>query len=150
MVREFPVYQSQQDVAGYNLSASAGGGLHGGVSAFMKAGPNDGITVEGFNSYVAGAFVCQKTQHNHPFGVFYGENPLSYSFPLVLLEISFVLLATRLVRFVLKPLRQPRIVSEILVSLLIIIPLMFRTYKLYIVNYIPSYLDYFFLFFILV
>ncbi|EXB78524.1 Cation/H(+) antiporter 25 [Morus notabilis] len=56
MVREFPVYHSLQDVAGYNLSASAGGGLHGGVSAFMKAGPNDGITVEGFNSYVAGAF----------------------------------------------------------------------------------------------
>ena len=117
MVRNFPLNNVQQDT-GYNWSASNASGLPGGVSAFVKAGQADGAT-EGFDSYVVGAFVCQKTQHSHPFGVFYGENPLSYSFPLVLLEISFVLLATRLVRFILKPLRQPKIVSEIIVRALL-------------------------------
>ncbi|GMN23531.1 hypothetical protein TIFTF001_000160 [Ficus carica] len=118
MVRELlPLDNGQQDV-GYNWSASNAGGLPGGVSAFVKAGQTNGTT-EGFNSYVAGAFVCEKAQHNHPFGVFYGENPLSYSFPLVLLEISFVILATRLVRFILKPLRQPKIVSEIIGGIIV-------------------------------
>jgi hypothetical protein len=59
---------------------------------------------------------CHRTHQSHPFGVFYGENPLNYAFTLLLLEITLLIVLTRIIRFLLKPLKQPRIVSEILVS----------------------------------
>ncbi|KAF8411733.1 hypothetical protein HHK36_004291 [Tetracentron sinense] len=62
---------------------------------------------------------CRWANRPHPFGIFYGENPLDYSFPLVLLQISTVVLITRAVRFLLKPLKQPRIVSEIIGGIII-------------------------------
>ena len=106
MVREFPLFRPQPE-------AVYGTTLHL-ANVSLKA---QDAFVEGVNNVLPGNFICQKThQPSHPFGIFYGDNPLSYSFPLVLLEISFVVIATRIVRFVLKPLRQPRIVSEILVS----------------------------------
>lgn len=108
MVREFPPYYSD---AGYNWSSMG----HPHVASSVRA-ETMGFAA-GFESVVpGGSFICQRTNHNHPFGIFYGENPLSYSFPLILLEISFVVIATRLVRFVLTPLRQPKIVAEIIVS----------------------------------
>lgn len=60
--------------------------------------------------------VCHLMHRNHPYGIFYGDDPLKYSVPLMLLEASMLITIVRLLRFVLKPLRQPRIVSEILVS----------------------------------
>lgn len=61
--------------------------------------------------------VCQPyTFENHSPGIFYGENPLKFSFTLLLFEVSLVVVITRLVRYLLKPLKQPRIVSEIIVS----------------------------------
>lgn len=52
----------------------------------------------------------------HPYGLFYGESPLSYPFTLVLLEFSFIVFTIHVVRFLLKPFRQPRIIAEIVVS----------------------------------
>ncbi|KAF1001926.1 hypothetical protein AG4045_008840, partial [Apium graveolens] len=45
--------------------------------------------------------------------------PLQFSIPLLLLEISMVILITRLVHYLLKPLKQPRIVSEVIGGLII-------------------------------
>ncbi|PON85848.1 DNA-directed DNA polymerase [Trema orientale] len=113
MVREFPLYHPQPDVA----AAAYGAALH--LANVSVKAQGDGF-VEGFNPILPGNFICQKTrQPSHPFGIFYGDNPLSYSFPLMLLEISFVVIATRLVRFVLKPFRQPRIVAEILGGIIV-------------------------------
>ncbi|CAK9164148.1 unnamed protein product [Ilex paraguariensis] len=66
-----------------------------------------------------GLVICRPTQPSHPFGIFYGENPLDYTFPLVLLEISIVIFITHILRFLLKPLKQPRIVSEIIGGIII-------------------------------
>ncbi|KAA8549463.1 hypothetical protein F0562_001147 [Nyssa sinensis] len=63
--------------------------------------------------------ICGRTQHSYPFGIFYGENPLNFSFSLMLLEVSIVILITHVVRFLLKPLKQPRIVSEVIGGLII-------------------------------
>ncbi|CAK9174219.1 unnamed protein product [Ilex paraguariensis] len=63
--------------------------------------------------------ICGRTHRSHPFGIFYGDNPLDYSFPLVLLEISTVVMITRIVRHLLKPLKQPRVVSEIIGGIII-------------------------------
>ncbi|XP_057789778.1 cation/H(+) antiporter 24-like [Salvia miltiorrhiza] len=61
-----------------------------------------------------GLVTCRVSHTDHPFGVFYGQNPLDFSFPLFLLQISTLILITRLLRFLLKPLRQPNVISEIL------------------------------------
>ncbi|KAG1346497.1 cation/H(+) antiporter 18 [Cocos nucifera] len=49
-------------------------------------------------------------------GVFQGENPLHSSLPLVILQICLVVVITRSLAFLLKPLRQPRVIAEIIVS----------------------------------
>ncbi|PIM98431.1 putative K+/H+-antiporter [Handroanthus impetiginosus] len=59
-------------------------------------------------------FICRKIHNDHPYGIFYGENPLYFSFPLMLLELSSLIVISHVVRFILKPLRQPKVVSQII------------------------------------
>ncbi|PIN06452.1 putative K+/H+-antiporter [Handroanthus impetiginosus] len=47
-------------------------------------------------------------------GIWQGDNPLDYSLPLFILQLTLVVVTTRLLVFALKPLRQPRVISEIL------------------------------------
>lgn len=49
-------------------------------------------------------------------GVFQGENPLHSALPLAILQICVVVVLTRVLAFLLRPLRQPRVVAEIIVS----------------------------------
>ncbi|KAJ0039646.1 hypothetical protein Pint_27366 [Pistacia integerrima] len=46
-------------------------------------------------------------------GVWQGDNPLDYSLPLFILQLSMVVVTTRILVFILKPFRQPRVISEI-------------------------------------
>ncbi|OIT00785.1 PREDICTED: cation/H(+) antiporter 24 isoform X1 [Nicotiana attenuata] len=66
-----------------------------------------------------GLLICRTIHPPHTFGIFYGENPLQFSFPLVLLEISTIIAISRLIRYLLKPLRQPRIISDILGGIIV-------------------------------
>lgn len=50
-------------------------------------------------------------------GIWQGDNPLDYSLPLFILQLILVIITTRSLVYILKPLRQPRVVSEILVRL---------------------------------
>lgn len=50
-------------------------------------------------------------------GVFEGESPLDFAVPLLILQICLVVVVTRSLAFLLRHLRQPRVVSEIIVSL---------------------------------
>ncbi|XWS44700.1 hypothetical protein CRYUN_Cryun15aG0070300 [Craigia yunnanensis] len=52
-------------------------------------------------------------------GVWQGDNPLNYSLPLFILQLTMVIVTTRMLVFILKPLRQPRVVSEILGGVLL-------------------------------
>uniref|UniRef100_A0A2C9U316 Uncharacterized protein n=1 Tax=Manihot esculenta TaxID=3983 RepID=A0A2C9U316_MANES len=52
-------------------------------------------------------------------GIFYGENPFDYSFSLILFEIILIISISRIIRILLKPLRQPRIISDILGGIVI-------------------------------
>lgn len=49
-------------------------------------------------------------------GVFQGENPLHSTLPLAILQICIVVVLTRVLAFILRPLRQPRVIAEIIVS----------------------------------
>ncbi|KAF5726390.1 hypothetical protein HS088_TW22G00068 [Tripterygium wilfordii] len=57
--------------------------------------------------------LCLQSDRGHPLGIFQGD-PLSNSFGLILLEIAIVVVASRVVRFLLKPLKQPRVVSDLI------------------------------------
>lgn len=76
------------------------------------------VKISGGNSQTIDeeAYVCQPSHASHPRGIFYGENPLDFSFPLFLLEATLIILLVRSLHSLLRPLKQPRIVSKILVS----------------------------------
>lgn len=52
-------------------------------------------------------------------GVFQGENPLHDALPLAILQICLVLALTRSLAFLLRPLRQPRVIAEIIGGVLL-------------------------------
>jgi hypothetical protein len=61
-------------------------------------------------------FICRRTHPSHCLGIFHGENPLNCSFNIILFDLVLMILITTVLRLLLKPLKQPRIVSEIIVS----------------------------------
>ncbi|XP_054775715.1 cation/H(+) antiporter 18-like [Prosopis cineraria] len=52
-------------------------------------------------------------------GVFQGDNPLDYALPLAILQICLVVIVTRILAFLIKPLRQPRVIAEIVGGILL-------------------------------
>ncbi|XP_058096017.1 cation/H(+) antiporter 18-like [Magnolia sinica] len=52
-------------------------------------------------------------------GVFQGDNPLEFALPLAILQICLVLVFTRCLAFLLRPLRQPRVIAEIIGGILL-------------------------------
>lgn len=60
---------------------------------------------------------CPKPMKATSNGIFQGEHPLDAALPLVIVQICLVVALTRILAFFLKPLRQPRVIAEIIVSL---------------------------------
>ncbi|XP_031282535.1 cation/H(+) antiporter 18-like [Pistacia vera] len=52
-------------------------------------------------------------------GVFQGDNPLDYALPLAILQICLVVTLTRILAVILRPLRQPRVIAEIVGGILL-------------------------------
>ncbi|XP_076951879.1 cation/H(+) antiporter 18-like [Bidens hawaiensis] len=52
-------------------------------------------------------------------GVFQGNNPLDFALPLVIIQICMVLVLTSVLAYLLKPLRQPRVIAEIIGGILL-------------------------------
>ncbi|KAL1826431.1 hypothetical protein ACET3Z_004843 [Daucus carota] len=52
-------------------------------------------------------------------GVFQGDDPLDYALPLAILQICIVLVLSRFLAYLLKPLRQPRVIAEIVGGILL-------------------------------
>lgn len=55
-----------------------------------------------------------KTSSN---GAWQGDNPLDFAFPLLIVQIILILAVSRFLGFLFKPLRQPKVIAEIVVSL---------------------------------
>ncbi|CAG7898775.1 hypothetical protein BRARA_H01660 [Brassica rapa] len=62
---------------------------------------------------------CSGTMKATSNGVFQGDDPLHYALPLLILQICIVLLLTRVLAFLLRPLRQPRVIAEIVGGILL-------------------------------
>ncbi|RZC78732.1 hypothetical protein C5167_002947 [Papaver somniferum] len=52
-------------------------------------------------------------------GAWQGDNPLNYAFPLLIIQTTLVLLVSRSLAFLLKPLRQPKVIAEIVGGILL-------------------------------
>ncbi|OMO79672.1 Cation/H+ exchanger [Corchorus capsularis] len=52
-------------------------------------------------------------------GLFQGDNPLDFALPLAILQICLVVVLTRGLAFLLRPLRQPRVIAEIIGGILL-------------------------------
>ncbi|KAK9289171.1 hypothetical protein L1049_017645 [Liquidambar formosana] len=52
-------------------------------------------------------------------GSFQGDNPLNYALPLIIIQICLIVVFTRLLAWILKPLRQPRVIAEIIGGVLL-------------------------------
>ncbi|XP_023766385.1 cation/H(+) antiporter 20 isoform X1 [Lactuca sativa] len=52
-------------------------------------------------------------------GVWQGDNPFHYAFPLLIIQTTVIIFISRLLAFFLKPLRQPKVIAEILGGILL-------------------------------
>jgi len=77
------------------------------------------LATEG-NSTIPFPIACHSLYHSHTMGIFYGDNPLYHSFSLVIFNLAIINIITHFIGVLLKPLRQPFIVSQILVSFLLL------------------------------
>lgn len=68
------------------------------------------------NGTTAAAVICPKPMKATSNGAFQNENPLDYALPLAIVQICLVVGFTRVISVLLKPLRQPRVIAEIVVS----------------------------------
>ncbi|KAF7804562.1 cation/H(+) antiporter 20-like [Senna tora] len=75
-----------------------------------------------------------KTSSN---GAWQGDNPLDYAFPLLILQTTLILIVSRFLAFLLKPLRQPKVIAEI-VGGIILGPSAFGRNKTYMHRIFPS------------
>ncbi|XP_065851787.1 cation/H(+) antiporter 20-like [Euphorbia lathyris] len=57
-----------------------------------------------------------KTSSN---GVWQGDNPLDFAFPLLILQTTLILIISRFFAFLLKPIRQPKVIAEIIGGILL-------------------------------
>ena len=76
------------------------------------------VTTKG-NSTISFPIVCHNL-NSQSSGIFYGDNPLSHSFSVVIFNLAFINLITHFIGVLLKPLRQPFIISQMLVSFLLL------------------------------
>ncbi|KAK1285002.1 Cation/H(+) antiporter 15 [Acorus calamus] len=58
--------------------------------------------------------VCMPVSKTNSNGVFLGDDPLQFTLPLLLLQVSLIFFTTRLTHFFLKHLGQPRFVSQLI------------------------------------
>ncbi|XP_077242105.1 cation/H(+) antiporter 15-like [Tasmannia lanceolata] len=63
--------------------------------------------------------VCYSSTMITTDGIWDGDDPLQYSLPLFILQLTLIVVTTRILVFILKPLRQPRVIAEILGGILL-------------------------------
>ncbi|KAF8397180.1 hypothetical protein HHK36_016087 [Tetracentron sinense] len=64
-------------------------------------------------------YVCHFSGRINSSGIWYGDDPLAFSAPLLMVQLSLISIITRAIYFLLKPFGQPMIVSQILGGLIL-------------------------------
>ncbi|CAN8253183.1 unnamed protein product [Cochlearia groenlandica] len=77
------------------------------------------VTTRVFSSSARFSVVCRQLHDKQPFGMFKGQNAMNYAFSTFLIETIMIIFFIKTVCFLLRPLRQPRIVCEIIGGMMI-------------------------------
>ncbi|XP_042489165.1 cation/H(+) antiporter 15-like [Macadamia integrifolia] len=88
-------------------------GIGGNGTALPANLTNKHGSISGANKTDEGV-VCYSPNMITTSGIWQGDNPLDFSLPLFILQLTIIVIVTRFLVFILKPLRQPRVVSEII------------------------------------
>ncbi|KAH0937438.1 hypothetical protein HID58_004899 [Brassica napus] len=91
--------------------------IHLGFWPDNPSSPGDLIITKAFSAKLP--VVCRHVHSKQPFGLFRGENAMNYAFSTFLLEAVIVIFFIKATCFILRPLRQPRIVCEIIGGMMI-------------------------------
>ncbi|OEL19166.1 Cation/H(+) antiporter 15 [Dichanthelium oligosanthes] len=67
----------------------------------------------------AASVVCYSPMMVTAYGIWQGVNPLEFSLPLFILQTAIIVATTRLLVLLLKPIRQPRVIAEILAGVIL-------------------------------
>ncbi|CAD6342099.1 unnamed protein product [Miscanthus lutarioriparius] len=73
----------------------------------------------GNNISSAASVVCYSPMMVTAYGIWQGVNPLEFSLPLFILQTAIIVATTRLLVLLLKPIRQPRVIAEILAGVIL-------------------------------
>ncbi|XP_003566124.2 cation/H(+) antiporter 15 [Brachypodium distachyon] len=65
------------------------------------------------------AVVCYSPMMVTTYGIWQGVSPLEFSLPLFILQVTIIVGTTRILVLLLKPLRQPRVIAEILAGVIL-------------------------------
>ncbi|OVA01158.1 Cation/H+ exchanger [Macleaya cordata] len=101
---DFAVTVSVLVVQQYRAKMADGGGGGGGNKGMFDI---NGTAMDD-------VLVCYSPSMITTNGVWQGEDPLDYSLPLFILQLTLIVVTTRFFVFLLKPFRQPRVISEII------------------------------------
>ncbi|CAL9135421.1 unnamed protein product [Musa textilis] len=71
------------------------------------------------NIYISGDNGCKQPPDVFSNGVFYQDNPVGHVFPLFLLQIVLIVFTSHAIHLVLRPLKQPRVVSYMIGGILL-------------------------------
>ncbi|KAJ0266793.1 Cation/H(+) antiporter 25 [Hirschfeldia incana] len=86
---------------------------------FWPENPPPTVEVSNRDFSVRLPVVCRQVHSKQPFGMFRGENAMNYAFSTFLIEAIIIIFFIKTTCFLLRPLRQPRIVCEIIGGLMI-------------------------------
>ncbi|KFK43013.1 hypothetical protein AALP_AA1G067800 [Arabis alpina] len=86
--------------------------------------------------YKTETIVCQKTHMLTSKGVFLGSDPFNYAVPVLLLQMAVIILTSRLLFRLLKPLKQGMISAQVLAGI-ILGPSLFGQNKRYMARFLP-------------
>ncbi|XP_025806716.1 cation/H(+) antiporter 15-like [Panicum hallii] len=67
----------------------------------------------------AASVVCYSPMMVTAYGIWQGVNPLEFSLPLFILQTAIIVATTRILVLLLKPIRQPRVIAEILAGVIL-------------------------------
>ena len=91
----------------------------------MKVGQDDNLIHNAMHAGITkaetlfgGSFICHSTANQiNSKGIWFGDDPLAYYLPVLLLQLCLIFNFTHFIHLILKPFGQPSFVSQIIVSM---------------------------------
>lgn len=85
------------------------------LATFGNEQANSSLWGDVHGPYMVEELVCQKQNMMTSRGIFMNSNPIKYSLPLLLVQMSVIIITSRVIFRILQPLKQGMISAQVLV-----------------------------------